>query len=101
MTLFLYTKTVLMNGLKHDQRVLMLLEKISQTCTSPTYSHRQDYPNQSSVIKILNLPPNSRKPLYNTSRSNSTCLLPFTHKQMNQQKSQTKLLFKYYEIRYQ
>src|SRR5436309_6555456 len=74
MTLFLYTKTVLMNGLKHDQQVLMLLEKISQTCTSPTYSHRQDYPNQSSVIKIPNLPPNSGKPLYNASRSNSTCL---------------------------
>src|SRR6266513_5872516 len=67
MTLFLYTKTVLMDGLKHSQQVLMLLEKISQTCTSPTYSHRQDYPNPLSVTKILNLPPSSGKPLCNTS----------------------------------
>src|SRR6266480_3012091 len=89
MTLFLYTKTVLMNGLKHGQQVLILLEKISQTCTSPTYSHRQDYPNPSSATETLNSPPNSGKPLCNTSRSNWTCQLPFTHKQMDQQKSQT------------
>src|SRR6266480_6235384 len=49
MTLFSYTKTVLIDGLKHGQQVLMLLEKISQTCTSLTYSHKQDYPNQSSA----------------------------------------------------
>src|SRR5437763_1227884 len=48
MTLFLYTKIILMDGLKHDQQALMLLEKISQTCTSLTYSHKQDYPNPSS-----------------------------------------------------
>src|SRR5436309_7805636 len=45
MTLFSYTKTVLMDGLKHGQQVLMLPEKTSQTCTSPTYSHKQDYQN--------------------------------------------------------
>src|SRR5213592_2004642 len=44
MTLFLYTKTILMDGLKHGQQVLMLLEKISQTCTSPTYSHKTGLP---------------------------------------------------------
>src|SRR6266480_150766 len=65
MTLFLYTKTILMDGLKHGQQVLMLLEKISQTCTSHTYSHRQDYPNPSSAIEIPNSPPNSGKPLCN------------------------------------
>src|SRR5947207_15413832 len=64
MTLFSYTKTVLMDGLKHGQQVLMLLEKISQTCTSPTYSHKQDYLNQSSAIETLNSPPSFRKPLY-------------------------------------
>src|SRR6266480_5755753 len=71
MILFLYTKTVLMDGLKHGQQVLMLLEKISQTCTSPTYSHKQDYLNQSSVTEIPNSPPNSKKLLCNTSKSNS------------------------------
>src|SRR5947199_10369013 len=35
----------------------MLLEKKLQTCTSPTYSHKQDYPNPSSAIEILNSPP--------------------------------------------
>src|SRR5438477_4638696 len=95
MTLFLYTKTVLMDGLKHGQQVLMLLEKISQTCTSPTYSHRQDYPNPSSVIETPNLPPNSGKLLCNASKLNWISQLPFTHKQTDQQKSQTKLLFKY------
>src|SRR5437762_4086731 len=101
MTLFLYTKTILIDGLKHGQQVLMLLEKISQTCTSPTYSHRQDYPNPSSVTETSNLPPNSGKPLCNASRSNSTCQLPFTHKQMDQQKLQTKSSFKFYETGYQ
>src|SRR5947207_3023861 len=81
MTLFSDTKTVSMDGLKHDQRVLMLLEKISQTCTSPTYSHRQDYLSQSSAIETSNSPPSSGKPLCNTSRSNSICPPPFTHKQ--------------------
>src|SRR5438552_19157390 len=51
MTLFSYTKTVLMDRLKHDQQVLILLEKISQTCTSLTYSQRQDYLNLSSAIE--------------------------------------------------
>src|SRR5947199_8314564 len=69
MTLFLYTKTVLIDELKHSQQVLMLLEKILQTCTSLTYSHRQDYLNQSSAIKTPNLPPSSEKLLCNTSRS--------------------------------
>src|SRR5437667_8268604 len=101
MTLFLYTKTILMDGLKHGQQVLMLLEKILQTCTSPTYSHRQDYPNPSSATETLNLPPNSGKPLCNASKLNWTCQLPFTHKQMDQQKSQTKSSFKFYETRYQ
>src|SRR5947208_1559908 len=101
MTLFSYTKTVLLDGLKHGQQVLMLLEKISQTCTSPTYSHRQNYPNPSSATETPNSPPNSGKPLCNTSRSNSTCQLPFTHKQMVQQKSQTKPSFKFYETGYQ
>src|SRR2546429_1795876 len=59
MTLFSYTKTVLMDGLKHGQQVLMLLEKISQTYTLPTYSHKQDYPSQSSATETPNLPPNS------------------------------------------
>src|SRR5436305_7946207 len=95
MTLFSYTKTVLMDGLKHGQQVLMLLEKISQTCTSPTYSHRQDYLSQSSAIETSNSPPSSGKPLCNTSRSNSICPPPFTHKQTDQQKSQTKPSFKY------
>src|SRR6266480_1293564 len=72
MTLFLYTKTVLMDGSKHGQQVLILLEKISQTCTSPTYFHRQDYPNPSSAIETLNSPPNSGKLLCNASKSNST-----------------------------
>src|SRR5437763_10637418 len=101
MTLFLYTKTILMDGLKHGQQVLMLLEKISQTCTSPTYSHRQDYLNQSSAIETPNSPPNSSKPLCNASKLNWTCQLPFTHKQTDQQKLQTKPSFKYYEIGYQ
>src|SRR5436189_3026303 len=102
MTLFSYTKTILMDGLKHGQQVLMLLEKISQTCTSPTYSHRQDYPNQSSsAIETPNSPLNSGKPLCNASKLNWTCQLPFTHKQMDQQKSQTKPSFKYYETGYQ
>src|SRR2546429_7404730 len=70
MTLFLYTKTVLMDGLKHGQRVLMLLEKILQTCTSPTYSHKQDYLNPSSVIETPNSPPNSGKLLCNASKLN-------------------------------
>src|SRR5947207_6882277 len=61
MTLFSYTKTILMDGLKHGQQVLILLEKISQTCTSPTYFHRQDYLNQLSVIETPNSPPNSGK----------------------------------------
>src|SRR5947207_15985746 len=64
MTLFLYTMTVLMDGLKHGQQVLMLLEKISQTCTSHTYFHKQDYLNQSSAIETPNSPPSFRKPLY-------------------------------------
>src|SRR5437762_11018225 len=59
MTLFSYTKTILMDGLKHGQQVLIPLEKISQTCTSPTYSHRQDYLNQSSAIETPNSLPNS------------------------------------------
>src|SRR5438046_4425691 len=101
MILFSYTKTILMNGLKHGQQVLMLLEKISQTCTSPTYSHKQDYPNPSSATETPNSPPNSGKPLCNASRSNWTCQLPFTHKQTDQQKSQTKPSFKYYETGYQ
>src|SRR5437764_14559434 len=101
MTLFLYTKTILMDGLKHGQQVLMLLKKISQTCTSPTYSHKQDYPNPSSVTEIPNLPPNSGKPLCNASKLNWTCQLPFTHKQMVQQKLQTKPSFKFYETGYQ
>src|SRR5437762_7585087 len=71
MTLFSYTKTVLMDGLKYGQQVLMLLEKILQTCTSLTYSHRQDYLNLLSVTEIPNSPPNSEKLLCNTSRSNS------------------------------
>src|SRR5438874_13457408 len=71
MTLFLYTKTILMDGLKHGQQVLMPLEKISQTCTSPTYSHRQDYLNPSSVIETQKSPLNSGKPSCNASRSNS------------------------------
>src|SRR5947199_4324265 len=100
MTLFLYTKTILIDGLKHDQQVLMLLEKISQNCTSPTYSHRQDYPNPSSATETPNLPPSFGKPLCNTSRSNSTCPLPFTCKQMDQQKLQTKPSFKFYETGY-
>src|SRR5438477_434615 len=100
-TLFLYTKTVLMDGLKYGQQVLMLLEKISQTCTSPTYSHRQDYLNPSSVTETPNSPPNSGKPLCNASKSNWTCQLPFTHKQTDQQKSQTKPSFKSYETGYQ
>src|SRR5436189_267197 len=57
MTLFSYTKTVLMDGLKHGQQVLMLLEKISQTCTSPTYSHKQDYLNQSSTNDTTKISP--------------------------------------------
>ena len=73
MTLFLYTKIILMDGLKHSQQVLMLLKKISQTYTSLTYSHRQDYLNQSSVTEIPNSPPNSKKLLCNTSKSNSIC----------------------------
>src|SRR5436309_10854352 len=89
MTLFLYTKTILMDGLKHDQQVLMLLEKILQTCTSLTYSHRQDYLNQLSVTEIPNSPPSSGKLLCNTSKLNWTCQLPFTCKQMDQQKLQT------------
>src|SRR5437764_6809304 len=101
MTLFLYTKTILMDGLKHGQQVLMLLKKISQTCTSPTYSHKQDYLNQSSVIKTSNSPPNSGKPLCNASRLNWICPQPFTHKQTDQQKSQTKPSFKFYETGYQ
>src|SRR6266513_21649 len=101
MTLFLYTKTVLMDGLKHGQQVLMLQEKISQTYTSPTYSHRQDYSNQLSATETPNSPPNSGKLLCNTSKLNWICQLPFTHKQMDQQKSQTKPSFKYYETEYQ
>src|SRR5438045_9313242 len=77
MTLFSYTKTVLIDGLKHGQQVLMQLEKISQTCTSSTYSHRQDYPNPSSATETPNLPPNSEKLLCNTSKLNWTCQLPF------------------------
>src|SRR5436309_11046802 len=95
LTLFSYTKTVLMDGLKHGQQVLMLLEKISQTCTSPTYSHKQDYLNPSSATKTPNLPLNSEKLLCNASKLNWTCQLSFTHKQMDQQKSQTKPSFKY------
>src|SRR5436305_1422888 len=95
MTLFSYTKTISIDGLKHGQQILMLLEKISQTCTSPIYSHRQDYLNPSSVTKTSNLPLNSGKPLCNTSRSNLTYLLPFIHKQTDQQKLQTKPLFKF------
>src|SRR5947207_6162320 len=101
MTLFSYTKTILMDGLKHGQQVLMLLEKISQTCTSPTYSHKQYYPNPSSATETPNSPPNSGKPLCNASKLNWTCQLPFTHKQMDQQKSQTKPSFKFYETGYQ
>src|SRR5436305_11333900 len=101
MTLFLYTKTVSMDGLKHGPQVLMLLEKISQTCTSPTYSHKQDYPNPSSAIETPNSLSNSGKPLCNASKLNWTCQLPFTHKQTDQQKLQTKLSFKYYETGYQ
>src|SRR5436190_13201982 len=101
MTLFSYTKTILMDGLKYGQQVLMLLEKILQTCTSPTYSHKQDYPNQSSAIETPNSPPNSGKPLCNTSKLSWTCQLPFTHKQTDQQKSQTKPSFKFYETGYQ
>src|SRR6266480_1755746 len=86
MTLFSYTKTILMNGSKHSQQVLMLLEKISQTYTSLTYSHRQDYPNLSSAIETPNSPPNSGKTLCNTSKLNWTCQLLFTHKQKDQQK---------------
>src|SRR6266480_4520309 len=73
----------------------------SQTCTSPTYSHRQDYLNLSSATETPNSPPNSGKPLCNTSRSNSVYQLPFTHKQTDQQKSQTKPSFKSYETGYQ
>ena len=101
MTLFSYTKTILMDGLKHSPQVLMLLEKILQTCTSLTYSHKQDYLNPSSAIETPNSPPNSGKPLCNASKLNWTCQLPFTHKQMDQQRSQTKPSFKYYEIGYQ
>src|SRR5436190_10788204 len=101
MILFSYTKTVLMDGLKHGQQVLMLLEKISQTCTSPTYSHRQDYPNPSSATETPNSPPSFGKPLCNASKLNWTCQLPFTHKQTDQQKSQTKPSFKYYKTGYQ
>src|SRR5438046_3276376 len=72
MTLFSYTKTVLMDELKHGQQVLMLLEKISQTCTSLTYSHRQNYPNPSSATETPNLPPSFRKSLCNTSKLNWT-----------------------------
>src|SRR5947199_3220248 len=79
----------------------MLLEKISQTYTSLIYSHRQDYLNLSSVIETPNSPPNSGKPLCNASKLNWTCQLPFTHKQTDQQRSQTKPSFKYYETRYQ
>src|SRR6266480_268873 len=101
MTLFSYTKTILMDGLKHGQQVLMLLEKISQTCTSLTYSHKQDCLNPSSATETPNLPPNSGKPLCNASKLNWTCQLPFTHKQTDQQKSQTKPSFKSYETGYQ
>src|SRR5213595_3490454 len=51
MTLFSYTKTVLIDGSKHGQQVLMLLEKILQTYTLPIYSHKQDYLNPSSAIE--------------------------------------------------
>ena len=95
MTLFSYTKIILIDRLKYSQQVLMLLEKISQTCTSLTYSYRQDCPNPSSAIETPNSPSNSRKPLYNASKLNQICQLPFTHKQMDQQKSQTKLSFKF------
>src|SRR5204862_2087863 len=78
-----------------------LLEKISQTCTSPIYSHRQDCLNPSSAIETPNSPPNSGKPLCNASKLNWTCQLPFTHKQTDQQKSQTKPSFKSYETGYQ
>src|SRR5947207_12387283 len=78
MTLFLYTRIILMDGLKHGQQVLMLLEKISQTYTSLTYSHRQDYPNPSSATETPNSPPNSGKPLCNASRSNWTCVRALT-----------------------
>src|SRR5438477_12568608 len=88
MTLFSYTKTVLMDGLKHGQQVLMLLEKISQTCTSLTYFHRQDYLNQSSAIETPNSPPNSGKLLCNTSKLNWTYQLPCTHKLTAQHNSQ-------------
>src|SRR5438046_8864479 len=37
-SIFVY-KNCLMDGLKHGQQVLMLLEKISQTYTTLTYSH--------------------------------------------------------------
>src|SRR5947209_10701687 len=70
MTLFSYTKTVLIDELKHGQQVLIPLEKISQTCTSPIYSHKQDYLNPSSVTETPNLPPNSGKPLCNASKLN-------------------------------
>src|SRR3989440_9218532 len=73
MTLFSYTKTILMDGLKHGQQVLTPQEKISQTCTSLTYSHRQDYPNPSSVIETPHSPPNFGKPLCNTSKLNWMC----------------------------
>src|SRR5207248_10293460 len=66
-----------------------------------TYSHRQDYPNPSSATETPNSPPNSGKPLCNASKLNWTCQLPFTHKQMDQQKSQTKPSFKFYETEYQ
>src|SRR6266480_5386167 len=65
MTLFLYTKTISMDGLKHGPQVLMLLEKISQTCTSPTYSYKQDYPNPSSATETPNSSPNFGKLLCN------------------------------------
>src|SRR5213078_2456926 len=73
MTLFSYTKTVLIDGLKHGQQVLILLEKISQTCTSLTYSHIQDYPNPLSAIETLNSLLSSEKLLFNASRLNSIC----------------------------
>src|SRR5947207_10323645 len=101
MTLFLYTKTVLIDGLKYGQQVLMLLEKISQTCTSPTYSHRQNYLNPLSATETPNSPPSFGKPLCNASKLNWTYQLPFTHKQMNKNKSQTKPSFKYYKTGYQ
>src|SRR5438067_1161983 len=83
MTLFSYTKTILMDGLKHSPQVLMLLEKILQTCTSLTYSHKQDYLNPSSAIETPNSPPNSGKLLCNALKLNWTCPLLFIHKQID------------------